>query len=223
MFVDICIPCGKGFKSRMGYNNHMKMYHTKEGEVQTYKCEVCGKSCATRKPKSQGGTTTILPKPNFIQDHLGNFGFVCPKCGKMLKTKSGYRLHYKLNHGEKTKLPACEVCEPLSAPMESLRPTRSLSWRGSGPSVGRTSKGFSFLDTETCQVIAGIAHRLIQNPGGIKRVCAHCKRLGSKFACGMFRRSYYRCDACNVSLCRPNFKDCFYQWHHQLAKLTLEK
>lgn len=113
--------------------------------------------------------------------------------------------------------------EPLSAPMESLRPTRSLSWRGSGPSVGRTSKGFSFLDTETCQVIAGIAHRLIQNPGGIKRVCAHCKRLGSKFACGMFRRSYYRCDACNVSLCRPNFKDCFYQWHHQLAKLTLEK
>lgn len=115
------------------------------------------------------------------------------------------------------------ITEPLSAPMESLRPTRSLSWRGSGPSVGRTSKGFSFLDTETCQVIAGIAHRLIQNPGGIKRVCAHCKRLGSKFACGMFRRSYYRCDACNVSLCRPNFKDCFYQWHHQLAKLTLEK
>lgn len=67
-------------------------------------------TCLFLEPKSQGGTTTILPKPNFIQDHLGNFGFVCPKCGKMLKTKSGYRLHYKLNHGEKTKLPACEVC-----------------------------------------------------------------------------------------------------------------
>lgn len=115
------------------------------------------------------------------------------------------------------------ITESSSAPMESLRPTRSLSWRGSGPSVGRTSKGFSYLDTETCQVIDGIVHRLIQNPGGIKRVCAHCKRLGSKFACGMFRRSYYRCDACNVSLCRPNFKDCFYQWHHQLAKLAMEK
>lgn len=48
MFVDICILCGKGFKFRMGYNNYMKMYYIKEGEVQIYKCEVCGKFCVIR-------------------------------------------------------------------------------------------------------------------------------------------------------------------------------
>lgn len=102
--------------------------------------------------------------------------------------------------------------------MESVRPNPCTTWKGKGFSIlaNRTSRGFGSSEVETGQVIAGMYHRLVQNPGGIKRVCAHCKKLGSKFACGMFRRSYYRCEACNVSLCRPNFKDCFQQWHSQL-------
>ena len=39
----------------------------------------------------------------------------------------------------------------------------------------------------------------------------------------MFRRSYYRCEECQVSFCRPNFKDCFQQWHLQLELDNMEK
>lgn len=96
-----------------------------------------------------------------------------------------------------------------------------MPWKRTG--ISRTSKSSGFPELETCQVVAGIVHRLVQNPGGIKRVCAHCKRQGNKFACGMFRRSYYRCEECQVSFCRPNFKDCFQQWHLQLELDNMEK
>lgn len=82
MFVDICIPCGKGFKSRMGYNNHMKMYHTKEGEVQTYKCEVCGKSCATRSQLNV-----------HMRSHSDQQNYFCVTCNKAFKHKFNLQRH----------------------------------------------------------------------------------------------------------------------------------
>ncbi|XP_062593940.1 uncharacterized protein LOC134255432 isoform X6 [Saccostrea cucullata] len=102
--------------------------------------------------------------------------------------------------------------------MELTKPTPSMNWKGTGLNVftNRTPRSTGSSEVDTYQVIAGTCHRLIQNPGGIKRVCAQCKKLGTKFACGMFRRSYYKCEACNVSFCRPSFKDCFQQWHYQL-------
>nr|XP_022329865.1 zinc finger and BTB domain-containing protein 49-like isoform X7 [Crassostrea virginica] len=56
------------------------------------------------------GVRWSFPKPSITKNHQGNIGFLCPVCGKVLKTKPGYRLHYKINHGEKTRLPACDVC-----------------------------------------------------------------------------------------------------------------
>lgn len=82
MFLDICIPCGKGFKSRMGYVNHMKMYHTKEGEVQTYRCEVCGKLCVT---KSQLNV--------HMRAHSDQQNFYCVTCNKSFKHKFTLQRH----------------------------------------------------------------------------------------------------------------------------------
>lgn len=63
-------------------------------------------------------------------------------------------------------------------------------------------------------------HRLVPHPGNVKRSCVYCKQMGLRFACGVAKTSYYRCDECQVSLCRLSVSDCFYRWHEAFKKST---
>lgn len=51
-------------------------------------------------------------------------------------------------------------------------------------------------------------HRLVLNPGNVKRNCVYCRQMGFRFACGNSKTSYYRCEECQVSLCRISSENC---------------
>ena len=58
-----------------------------------------------------------------------------------------------------------------------------------------------------------IRHQLVPNAEYVKRVCAYCRLGGDKFASGQNRKTYYRCQTCEVPLCRPQTKPCFVNFH----------
>ena len=62
--------------------------------------------------------------------------------------------------------------------------------------------------------IAGAFHRLIRVLGR-NRTCAYCGLTGNKTSSGFARKSYYRCDVCDVSLCAKY--NCF-DLYHELVR-----
>uniref|UniRef100_A0A8W8NRW1 PiggyBac transposable element-derived protein 4 C-terminal zinc-ribbon domain-containing protein n=1 Tax=Magallana gigas TaxID=29159 RepID=A0A8W8NRW1_MAGGI len=58
-----------------------------------------------------------------------------------------------------------------------------------------------------------VYHQLVPHPGYMKKTCAYCRDHGIRFASGCPKTSYYRCDLCQVALCRPSVSDCFVNWH----------
>ena len=116
--------------------------------------------------------------------------------------RTGFSLTFDYVLSDPSSMPSLSYLGMKSVgqyPWHSLPQMKSLSRRAIRTSVQST--------------IGDTVHRLIPNPGGLKRTCAYCKQEGTKFKCGMFRRSYYRCEACDVALCRPRAKDCFEKWH----------
>lgn len=61
----------------------------------------------------------------------------------------------------------------------------------------------------------GKYHRLVHAKNG---VCRYCKIMGNRFGCGVVRTSYYKCEACEVNLCRQVTRDCFVKYHELLDK-----
>lgn len=53
-------------------------------------------------------------------------------------------------------------------------------------------------------------HQLVHAKNG---VCRYCKLTGNRFGCGVVRTSYYKCEACDVNLCRQATRDCFVKYH----------
>lgn len=60
-----------------------------------------------------------------------------------------------------------------------------------------------------------VYHQLVPHPGYMKKTCAYCRDHGVRFASGCPKTSYYRCDLCQVALCRPSVSDCFINWHKE--------
>ena len=58
-------------------------------------------------------------------------------------------------------------------------------------------------------------HRLIPDQKSPKR-CMYCKMRGTRFACGQTIKTRYKCDQCNVPLCKPDKRDCFHLYHKEL-------
>ncbi|XP_033752963.1 uncharacterized protein LOC117336493 isoform X12 [Pecten maximus] len=59
--------------------------------------------------------------------------------------------------------------------------------------------------------IQGVDHRLI-HIGGKNRACAYCTISKNKTRLGWARKSYYKCDACGVPLCRGE-TNCYERYH----------
>lgn len=58
-------------------------------------------------------------------------------------------------------------------------------------------------------------HRLVHAKNG---ACRYCKITGNRFECGLVRTSYYKCEACEVNLCREATRDCFAKYHDLLKR-----
>lgn len=60
-------------------------------------------------------------------------------------------------------------------------------------------------------------HILVPIPFRIQRPCAYCKKRNERFRGGQVRRSYYECNICQVSLCRPQVRPCFLKYHEDMV------
>jgi hypothetical protein len=58
-----------------------------------------------------------------------------------------------------------------------------------------------------------VVHQLIRREILSARHCAFCKLTGTKFASGWIRKSYFKCDVCEVFLCKDPKRNCFYNFH----------
>lgn len=60
------------------------------------------------------------------------------------------------------------------------------------------------------------SHNLIPLSSASNKPCALCKVNNIRTATGLPTKSYYKCDACNVCLCRPQVRDCFLRYHNMM-------
>lgn len=59
-------------------------------------------------------------------------------------------------------------------------------------------------------------HIMVQVLGSTNKACVVCKWDGVKTATGLPTKSYYRCEACDACLCRPQIRNCFERYHKHL-------
>lgn len=80
--VAICGLCGKTFKSKSGYNYHMKLMHGSTSAGEVHFCPICGKSF-------QG--------PSFVKRHLrchsDDRPYTCRVCYRTFRFKESWKRH----------------------------------------------------------------------------------------------------------------------------------
>lgn len=93
-----CEICGKLYKFRRAYNDHMKVH--KENYVKpNFPCEICGKTFSTK----------YVLTGHVNSAHLGmSKTYVCPTCGRTFTQKNSYLMHANVHAGIKPFV--CDVC-----------------------------------------------------------------------------------------------------------------
>lgn len=93
-----CEICGKLYKFRRAYNDHMKI-HGDNYVKPNFPCNICGKSFSTK--------YVLTGHVNSV--HLGmKKSFVCPTCGRTFTQKNSYLMHANVHAGIKPFV--CDVC-----------------------------------------------------------------------------------------------------------------
>lgn len=62
-------------------------------------------------------------------------------------------------------------------------------------------------------------HKLVRL-GGKQRPCALCKRFCKKTPCGDNIRTYYKCEKCDVPLCKGPIRNCYKEFHENLGQAS---
>lgn len=62
-------------------------------------------------------------------------------------------------------------------------------------------------------------HKLVRL-GGKQRPCALCKRFCKKTPCGDNIRTYYKCEKCDVPLCKGPIRNCYKEFHENFGEET---
>lgn len=71
-------------------------------------------------------------------------------------------------------------------------------------------------DTSVLPASYETRHTMVQVQGSTNKACVVCKWDGVKTATGLPTKSYYRCEACDACLCRPQVRNCFERYHKHL-------
>ncbi|XP_076114875.1 uncharacterized protein LOC143082836 isoform X13 [Mytilus galloprovincialis] len=62
------------------------------------------------------------------------------------------------------------------------------------------------------------SHNLIPLNTASNKPCVLCKKNNIRTATGLPTKTYYKCDTCNVCLCRPQVRDCFVRFHNMMME-----
>ncbi|XP_021368242.1 zinc finger and BTB domain-containing protein 32-like isoform X13 [Mizuhopecten yessoensis] len=74
------------------------------------------------------------------------------------------------------------------------------------------------LDPKYCPVFPALPGHALVHGQANKRVCGFCDIVGNKYRCGKTTRSFYKCELCNVHLCKSGNIDCFTKFHELVYK-----
>ncbi|XP_062616310.1 uncharacterized protein LOC134278018 isoform X8 [Saccostrea cucullata] len=84
-------------------------------------------------------------------------------------------------------------------------------WKKEEPSKSRHTS-----DTSALPASYESRHMMVQVQGSTNKACVVCKWDGVKTATGLPTKSYYRCEACDACLCRPQVRNCFERYHKHM-------
>lgn len=76
---------------------------------------------------------------------------------------------------------------------------------------------YGYLDCDKAD-----GHVLVPDRGSTNstnKPCVYCKLRGIKTTTGLPIKTYWKCDACNLPLCRPRQRDCFKRYHQLLQNM----
>ncbi|XP_066143944.1 zinc finger protein 8-like [Euwallacea fornicatus] len=104
----LCEICGQSFKTKSGYENHMKKHEGAEDEMRLLGlnkmiegpcfCDVCGKGFNQKASLSR----------HFVI-HTGESRYQCEACGKKFLHHSSFNMHKKIHAGERNF--KCDMCD----------------------------------------------------------------------------------------------------------------
>ena len=88
-YIQICLTCGKKFKSNTGYSDHCAKMHgiVEEGGKKCYNCDQCEKFYFSKSRLAQ-----------HRKSHSDKRDFHCKICGKEYKYKNKFKTHMR-DHG----------------------------------------------------------------------------------------------------------------------------
>ncbi|OWF43273.1 hypothetical protein KP79_PYT18777 [Mizuhopecten yessoensis] len=84
---------------------------------------------------------------------------------------------------------------------------------------------FGYLECEDSDKAATGDHVLVPDRGSTNstnKPCVYCKLRGVKTTTGLPIKSYWKCNACNLPMCRPRQRDCFRRYHLLLQNVGSE-
>ncbi|XP_050306936.1 zinc finger protein 681-like [Anthonomus grandis grandis] len=103
----LCEICGQNFKSKNGYENHMKKHNSADddfklltlnkGEEEDYQCPICGKEFNQK-----------ISKKRHMAIHTGETRYQCEHCGKKFIHHSSFNMHMKIHAGVRNY--KCTLC-----------------------------------------------------------------------------------------------------------------
>jgi len=106
----ICQICSATFKSRAGFNQHLKLHQLKEGKLSLeHKCEICNKMFFTSGNKNR-----------HMKTHTGQKDYQCSECGKSYTERRHLESHKEIAHdGKRNHI--CNDCGKTFTRSNSLK------------------------------------------------------------------------------------------------------
>ena len=107
--IRTCDICSASFKSRAGFNQHMKLHKLKEGKISLeFKCEICNKMFFTNGNKTR-----------HMKVHTGQKDHQCSECGKSYTERRYLEDHKRIAHDGKREH-VCNECGKTFTRINSL-------------------------------------------------------------------------------------------------------
>lgn len=128
---------------------------------------------------------------------------VIPTCTDVTKTRTYVFFPERLRYEETFNVPGSDSRSAKSWPLRFWKKQEAAHVRPTS-------------DTSILSASYEPRHMMVQVLGSTNKACVVCKWDGVKTATGLPTKSYYRCEACDACLCRPQIRNCFERYHKHM-------